>query len=155
MVAPFFIFQVLCLFLWSLDEYWYYSLVTLAMLMTFEGVLCRQRQSSLEMLRNMRRPPILVYVMRQQVWELVTSDNVYPGDVVSLASEPVTGVRKGAVKTTSGSIPVLQFIKLIHQYCQYLPLRSHTRIQWSLGLVTIEGMSGSSHLTRLSSEGIA
>lgn len=56
LVAPFFVFQVLCLLLWSLDDYWYYSLFTLFMLMFFEGVLCRQRQQSLLMLRQMRRP---------------------------------------------------------------------------------------------------
>lgn len=55
LVAPFFVFQVLCLFLWSLDDYWYYSVFTLIMLLFFEGIMCRQRQNSILMLRNMRR----------------------------------------------------------------------------------------------------
>ena len=61
-MAPFFVFQVLCLFLWSLDDYWYYSVFTLLLLMFFEGMLCKQRQASLFMLREMRRPPVDMYV---------------------------------------------------------------------------------------------
>lgn len=86
LTAPFFVFQVLCLVLWSLDDYWYYSVLTLFMLMLFEGMMCRQRQNSLLMLREMRRPPITLYVFRGGQWLSGTSDELVPGDVISLAT---------------------------------------------------------------------
>lgn len=90
LVAPFFVFQVLCLFLWSLDDYWYYSVFTLMMLMIFEGVMCNQRQNNVLMMRNMRRPPFFIYVFRNNTWMEICSDVVVPGDIISLtADKPV------------------------------------------------------------------
>eukprot|EP01035_Chromulina_nebulosa_P017584 gene17584-23154_t len=87
LTAPFFIFQVACLFLWSLDDYWYYSLFTLMMLMIFEGVLCNQRLNSVQMLRNMRPAAVPIFVYRNKTWLLEQSDRIVPGDIISLSRE--------------------------------------------------------------------
>ncbi|CAM9985872.1 unnamed protein product, partial [Ectocarpus fasciculatus] len=89
-VAPFFVFQILCVALWSLDDYWYYALFTLVMLVLFEAMLCLQRQKNLEMLRSMRREPTLVYALRAGRWQRVSSEAVTPGEVVSLVARPPT-----------------------------------------------------------------
>jgi len=78
-VAPFFLFQVLCVLLWSLDEYWYYSLFTLFLLVVFEGTVCIHRRRSLEMLRSMRRPAYPIHVYRVGKWSLVSSEDILPG----------------------------------------------------------------------------
>jgi magnesium-transporting ATPase (P-type) len=54
--------------------------------MFFEGMMCKQRLNSLQMLRNMRRPPIQMYVFRNKAWQVTMSDNIVPGDIVSLTS---------------------------------------------------------------------
>lgn len=83
-VAPFFVFQVFCVGLWMLDEYWYYSLFTLFMLVAFESTVVWQRQRTLTEFRGMSIKPYDMWVFRLGKWTEVQSDHLLPGDLVSV-----------------------------------------------------------------------
>ena len=83
-VAPFFVFQIFCVGLWLLDEYWYYSLFTLFMLVAFESTVVWQRQRTLNEFRGMSIKPYEIWVYRENKWEQITSDKLLPGDLVSV-----------------------------------------------------------------------
>jgi len=82
-VAPFFIFQIFCVGLWLLDDYWYYSLFTLFMLVVFESTVVWQRQRTLNEFRGMSIKPYDIWVYRSSKWEQIKSDKLLPGDLVS------------------------------------------------------------------------
>ncbi|KAL4931048.1 ion-transporting P-type ATPase SPF1 [Aspergillus undulatus] len=83
-VAPFFVFQIFCVGLWMLDEYWYYSLFTLVMLVMFESTVVWQRQRTLNEFRGMNIKPYDVWVYRERKWQEITSDKLLPGDLMSV-----------------------------------------------------------------------
>ncbi|KAJ0409499.1 hypothetical protein P43SY_002389 [Pythium insidiosum] len=84
LVSPFFVFQFFCMMLWCLDEYVYYSLFTLLMLVVFECTVVLQRQRNMQTLQAMRRTPMRLFVWRSRKWTEIMSDELLPGDVCSI-----------------------------------------------------------------------
>lgn len=84
LLAPFFIFQVFCIFLWMLDEYWKYSLMTFAMMLVFEATVVFGRLRSLKELRGMRNPSRMIHAFRNKKWAPVSSLELLPGDIISI-----------------------------------------------------------------------
>ena len=82
--APFFVFQIFCVGLWCLDEYWYYSVFTLLMLVIFESTVVQQRLKTLQEFRGMSVPAIEMFVMRDSKWIPIKSNDILPGDVCAL-----------------------------------------------------------------------
>jgi cation-transporting ATPase 13A1 len=97
-VAPFFLFQILCCILWSLDEYWYYALFTFFALLLFESTVAYNRLQSLQRLRSHADlTPRHIYAHRPAYppgkagWVQVLVSELVPGDVVSC--KPFTPTR--------------------------------------------------------------
>lgn len=83
-VAPFFVFQIFCVALWCLDEYWYYSLFTAFMLIVFESTVVWQRQRTMTEFKGMSIKPYDIWVYRCGKWIEIQSDLLLPGDLVSV-----------------------------------------------------------------------
>jgi cation-transporting ATPase 13A1 len=84
LLGPFTVFQLFCIILWMLDDYWQYSAFTLFMVLTFEGTVVFSRLKSLQALRGMGNKTRPVWVYRVGRWVQVESTNLLPGDLMSL-----------------------------------------------------------------------
>ncbi|KAH8581584.1 cation-transporting P-type ATPase [Cryptosporidium sp. chipmunk genotype I] len=85
-ISPFFLFQIFCVLLWILDEYWQMSLFTLFMLCTLEAQMVFRRLKELDELRNMRRPSCFILVYREHTWKYINTDHLLPGDIIAISS---------------------------------------------------------------------
>ena len=56
-----------------MDEYWYYSLFTLAMLVVFESTVVMSRQRNLQDLRRLKPPMMSLMVHRAGRWGRLTN----------------------------------------------------------------------------------
>ena len=80
-------FQLFSALLWIMDEYWKYALFHAGMIFMFEGTTAFSRLRSLQTLRGMGHRARMVFALRGGVWTAVSSDELLPGDVVSLSAQ--------------------------------------------------------------------
>ncbi|KAF5354141.1 hypothetical protein D9756_007296 [Leucocoprinus leucothites] len=104
--APFFVFQIFCVGLWCLDEYWYYSLFTLFMLVVFECTVVWQRVRTLTEFRTMSVVPYPIRCYRDSKWIEIQTDKLLPGDVVSVARSQAETTVPADVLLINGTVIV-------------------------------------------------
>ncbi|CDF90956.1 probable cation-transporting ATPase 1 [Zygosaccharomyces bailii ISA1307] len=83
-VAPLFVFQVFCVALWLLDEFWYYALFNMFTIVSMEAASVFQRLVTLKEFRTMGVKPFPIYVYRDNKWTSIESDKLLPMDIVSV-----------------------------------------------------------------------
>ncbi|KAJ1798874.1 putative cation-transporting ATPase 1 [Coemansia sp. RSA 2399] len=92
-VAPFFVFQIFCVGLWCMDEYWYYSTFSLLMLVVFESTLVFQRLRTLTEFSSLSMHPFKIQAFRNGQWAEVGTEALCPGDIISVVrSQDDSGV---------------------------------------------------------------
>jgi len=84
LLSPFTVFQIFCVILWMLDDYWQYSFFTLVMVLTFEATVVFSRIKSLSALRGMGNQARSVWVYRLHRWITIETTDLLPGDIMSL-----------------------------------------------------------------------
>ncbi len=84
LLSPFTVFQLFCVILWMLDEYWQYSFFTLFMILMFEATVVFSRIKSLSALRGMGNQARQVWVHRLGHWMSIQTTELLPGDIMSL-----------------------------------------------------------------------
>ena len=91
LMGPVTVFQIFTTLLWLLDEYWKYALFSAASLMMFEATTAFSKIKNVRTLRGMGQAAISVFVLRDGRWEQRSSEQLVPGDVVSVARAPGGG----------------------------------------------------------------
>lgn len=102
LLTPLSMFQVFTALLWLLDEYWSYTLFTLASVVVFEATTVFQRSRTQKMLGGMAPRPTPLYVFRGGKWTLVSTKDVLPGDLISLAYRKSNVKKKPAADVIAG-----------------------------------------------------
>ncbi|KAF7840196.1 putative manganese-transporting ATPase PDR2 [Senna tora] len=127
-MEPFFVFQVFCVGLWCLDEYWYYSLFTLFMLFMFESTMAKSRLKTLTELRRVSVDNQTLMVHRCGKWVKLSGTDLLPGDVVSIGR---SAAQNGEEKSVPADMLILAGSAIVNEAI----LTGESTPQWKVSIM--------------------
>ncbi|KAK3027179.1 hypothetical protein RJ639_042445 [Escallonia herrerae] len=144
-MEPFFVFQVFCVGLWCLDEYWYYSLFTLFMLFMFESTMAKSRLKTLSELRRVRVDSQTLMAYRCGKWIKLAGTDLLPGDLVSIG-------RSSGQNGEDKSVPADMLILAGNAIVNEAILTGESTPQWKVSIMgggTEETLSARRHKSHI------
>eukprot|EP00616_Rhizochromulina_sp_CCMP1243_P017602 CAMPEP_0119000990 /NCGR_PEP_ID=MMETSP1173-20130426/64353_1 /TAXON_ID=1034831 /ORGANISM="Rhizochromulina marina cf, Strain CCMP1243" /LENGTH=1550 /DNA_ID=CAMNT_0006952493 /DNA_START=19 /DNA_END=4671 /DNA_ORIENTATION=+ len=102
LLSPIAIFQIFCAVLWMLDEYWQYTIFTLFSIVALEATTVFQRLKTFSTLGGMASKPTPLHVFRDGAWAQLTTEDLLPGDLISLSRKRPQQSSSQALATSGG-----------------------------------------------------
>lgn len=87
---PFYIFQIASLFLWSVDEYYYYAACIFIISVASIASTLIETKATMKRLREISRFECDIRVLRNGFWRYVESGDLVPGDVYEVTDPSLT-----------------------------------------------------------------
>jgi len=87
---PFYIFQVASLFLWSVDEYYYYAACIFVISVVSISTTLIETRATMRRLREISRFECDIRVLRSGFWRYIESSELVPGDVYEVTDPKLT-----------------------------------------------------------------
>ncbi|KAJ1562013.1 hypothetical protein HK096_002457 [Nowakowskiella sp. JEL0078] len=83
---PFFIFQIASIVLWSLDDYYWYATCIFCVSIGSMIFTLVETKQSIQRMKEMSRFTCQVKVFRSAVWQMLSNEDLIPGDLVELSN---------------------------------------------------------------------
>ncbi|CAI6333387.1 unnamed protein product [Periconia digitata] len=87
---PFYVFQIASLFLWSVDEYYYYAACIFVISLVSITTTIIDTKATMKRLREVSRFECDIRVLRSGFWRTVESTDLVPGDVYEVTDPALT-----------------------------------------------------------------
>lgn len=104
LLMPLSVFQLFSALLWAVDEYIQYTIFTLITIVMMESTTAFQRHRTMSQLKGLSPKAFGVYVKRKGTWTVVPTDELLPGDLISLRTAEIVVAQDGTLANASNQV---------------------------------------------------